>query len=771
MKAIRPYRKVPKLLLPIFYTLLLLLTFSSDIHGQSRVVTGTVTDIVTGEVLIGATIASGPSAGTITDLSGTFELVLPTSEVELLVSYLGYRDLVVQLNELDNTKSLDLGLEKSQMILETTTITGSRYEKSLSRSAVSINVIQPQLLDNTNTTNIDKLLDKIPGVQMIDGQANIRGGSGYSYGAGSRVLLLIDDVPAFQADAGRPLWDDIPVENIAQVEVLKGASSAMYGSAALNGVVNIRTGYATSDPVTKAAVAYTHYGNPKDLEKKWWDSPPSKYNLSLLHKRKVGKLDVVANGFYENFSSYYKDAFKEKYRLSANIKYRFSDKISLTLNTMYNYKDDLSHLLWSNARNEAYQGWEGTSTVGTTKRFYLDPQLTIYDGKSNKHKFLSRYYCINNGNENGQATNSDNWFIEYQYTSKLPLWEVDLTAGLSSYFTNSNSELFGQVDLSSTNLAAFVQLEKDFTESLTLAVGSRVESNIQSSPEVFLGDTIPDGRVSETRVVSRVGSNYKIAEGTFIRGSWGMGYRYPSLAERFIITDLGGFFILPNPQLQSETGWTTELGVKQILAIGDFQGFIDLSFFRSQYNDMMEFTFGEFNGQSGFQSQNVGNTVINGFEINLIGQFGLAGLPLNVLAGYTFIDPRYRDFEDNVAIRQSITRPITSASDANFLKYRNRHNAKMDIESARDGLNIGLAINYSSVMITMDQFLSNLNEIEFYRAANPNGYMKLDARCSVPWRGIKISLLAENLLNSEYAVRPGVLEAPRNYSMRLDMKF
>ena len=45
-------------------------------------------------------------------------------------------------------------------------------------------------------------LVKIPGVAVVDGQASIRGGSGFAYGAGTRVLILVDDIPALQVDAG-----------------------------------------------------------------------------------------------------------------------------------------------------------------------------------------------------------------------------------------------------------------------------------------------------------------------------------------------------------------------------------------------------------------------------------------------------------------------------------------------------------------------------------------------------------------------------------------
>jgi Outer membrane receptor for ferrienterochelin and colicins len=62
------------------------------------------------------------------------------------------------------------------------------------------------------------------------------------------VLLLLDDIPVLQPDAGTPNWDDLPVENIAQIEVIKGAASALYGSSAMNGIVNVRTAYAGSEP-------------------------------------------------------------------------------------------------------------------------------------------------------------------------------------------------------------------------------------------------------------------------------------------------------------------------------------------------------------------------------------------------------------------------------------------------------------------------------------------------------------------------------------------
>src|SRR5256886_14181134 len=72
-------------------------------------------------------------------------------------------------------------------------------------------------------------------------RSNIRGSTGYVQGLGSRVLLLVDGVPANQGDRGGINWDLVPLDRVERVEGVKGAGSSLYGSAALGGVVNLIT--------------------------------------------------------------------------------------------------------------------------------------------------------------------------------------------------------------------------------------------------------------------------------------------------------------------------------------------------------------------------------------------------------------------------------------------------------------------------------------------------------------------------------------------------
>src|SRR5207249_8876710 len=79
------------------------------------------------------------------------------------------------------------------------------------------------------------------GVQFLYGQVNIRGSTGYVQGLGSRVLLLVDGVPANQGDRGGINWDLVPLDEVQRVEIVKGAGSSLYGSAALGAAVNLLT--------------------------------------------------------------------------------------------------------------------------------------------------------------------------------------------------------------------------------------------------------------------------------------------------------------------------------------------------------------------------------------------------------------------------------------------------------------------------------------------------------------------------------------------------
>jgi iron complex outermembrane receptor protein len=77
-------------------------------------------------------------------------------------------------------------------------------------------------------------------------------------------------------------------------------------------------------------------------------------------------------------------------------------------------------------------------------------------------------------------------------------------------------------------------------------------------------------------------------------------------------------------------------------------------------------------------------------------------------------------------------------------------------------------------MVAIDRFLGDLTNnghITRWREANPDGYLVFDARTSYQITdGLKASLILRNIFNEEYTKRPGLLESPRNITLRLDYR-
>lgn len=779
----------------IAFLLLNCLIFNA-LTAQDATLTGKLTDAKTGDALPGATVKSGQT-GAATDFEGRYSFSLPAGEQTVIFSFTGYESRTEKISlRPGETRSFDLQLTEAENLLTTATVTAGRFEKPLGEVTVSLEVIKPKLLQSTNTTQVDQVLEKVPGVSMIDGQANIRGGAGYSFGAGSRVLLLIDDLPALQADAGLANWADVPVENIAQIEVLKGAASALYGSSAMNGIINIRTGFAKNEPETQAAVFYQFWNDPADERKKWWGKDdswtrthndsflvnlPFQTGFSFAHRQKMGKLDVAVGTFGLFQNSFERDNYKRYARLTPNFRYRATERLTLGLNMNFNAGRSGDFFLWAGDTSLALQaGLNSQSKSVGRLRYTIDPSAIYSDQFGNRHKLLGRLYSIKNNNDRDQSNQSKTWYGEYQIQRNLEKTGLVITAGVVGYWSGIQAKLYGDTLYTSTNQAGYLQFDQKLARRLNLTAGVRYERFTLKRPEI-LGtkiiqngilretryDTLVGGKEVEARPVFRVGANYRFGAATYLRASWGQGYRFPTIAEKFITTDFGLASVLPNPKLVSESGWTSEIGLKQGFKISDWRGFLDVTGFVSEYTDMMEFTFGIIFPWfiPSFSSENVGNTQIRGLETVIAGQGKIGEVSTTLLAGYTYIEPKFRGWVADDT--------LTSSVGYNVLKYRFRHTLKFDAESTWKKISLGLSVLRNSNMEAIDRiFEAAIPGVGHFRREHNQGYEIVDARLGLHFsKKYKLSLLCQNLLNEEYSVRPGALDAPRSFTLRLDGNF
>ncbi len=851
-----------------YFLLLALSSISFNIYSQNGKLSGKVSE-ENGEALISANVVIDVSKGqaAITDFDGNYEIKdLPAGTYEVLYKYVGKTEQKISVTIVaGETKTQNVVLKEKASMIDVVVVTGSKYEKKMSEETVSMDVIKGSSLQSQNITSLDGGMARVPGVTIADGQVNIRGGAGWSYGAGSRVQVLVDDLPLLTADANDAKWSIVPMENVEQVEVIKGAASALYGSGALNGIVNVRTAYPVNEPYTKVSTYFGIMGPPSKTPKMaWWGSNnPIGGGVNFAHRQKFGQNDLVLGGAFDNSTGYLDSSDGHAVRGNVKFRHRFAKVpgLNMGINVSGYYSWGKTFFFWNgygnvdmgggnikNVDSLAYKPFPNTITQYKTYRFTVDPFIDYYDKKNNHIRFTARFFNATNTNNTGQGSVPNVYYAELQYHRKFEFKKFDfnIVGGAVSNYGDVNppkgatGSLFGKN--TSYNFSVYAQTDFKFFKKLNITLGARWE---YFQMKHYVTDSTVAINGADTSVtysqrhedqnslkqlpypLFRIGINYQAAEATFIRASFGQGFRYPTIAERYITTSVGPLTIASNPKLNPEKGYSAEIGLKQGFKLGkNWTGFGDVAFFWNQYEDMMEFTFGQFgpaadwfnlskNFGFGFSSQNVGKTRILGTEIIFGGQGSIGPVGLSFVTGYNFIDPRSLNWKDTITLYNyegikltnqgtainaynqannpdgltSITYAQTSTSSTNILKYRHRHSFKFDVTLTYKGIEWNTNLQYDSYMENVDYaFISPL-----FKLLGPTAFGGLEqyrkqkeataigkGRGDIVWnmhlaynfqQGVRIAFIVKNMLNWEYTPRPAYLEAPRNYTFQLSYTF
>ena len=755
---------------------------------------GKVLDKSNMEPLIGVTILLDGNGVTSTDLDGHFKLNVTPGEHTISCSFIGYdKQSVSHFFAKDETKEQTILLSENIELIETVVVSAGKFEQRVEETTVSIEVIKSSFIEDKNTTNIQTAIDLVPGVNMTDGQANIRGGSGWSYGAGTRVQVLVDDMPLISGDAGQAQWSLISTENINQVEIIKGASSALYGSSALNGVINIRTAYPSEKPETKINFHSGIYHNAERQSLNWWgDDQRNIKGIDFLHKRKIGNLDLVVGGFLLDDDGYRYDEVTNRQRVNFNTRYKSQkvEGLSYGVNANFLFNTTASALIWQSYEN-AYIPLDSSVTKTSGDVFNIDPFVTYINPSNNdKHRLQTRYMKVINDNETkndptGQDNQSQTYYTEYQYQKQFESIQLNWTSGVLNEYVDAEAELFNGKNYRINN-AIYTQLDKKLADRVNLSFGARYERFSLNTSESYVidGDTI--NSFVAAKPVFRAGINYQLAKGTFLRSSWGQGYRFPSIAELFIKTEVASnIYVFQNPNLKPEEGWSSEIAIKQGFSLGNWKGYIDIAAFIMEYKNMMEFSFGQWEEATvdnlgvGFRSINIGDTEISGLEFTLATNGNFQQSQLNLVGGYTYINaiPKNPNESYNQDVNGTdLNYYNTSSLDSTtlFLKYRHEHVVKLDVEYKNPRFSIGTSFKYNSFMKNIDKiFVSEDFEnlvvpgIPESRRLLSNGDFIVDARIMIPLNEqTTVSILSNNLLNREYQTRPANLMPPRTVSLK-----
>ncbi|MCH8545218.1 MAG: TonB-dependent receptor [Cryomorphaceae bacterium] len=713
---------------------------------------------------------------TITNTDGEFSFSLGRrfNMFTVQIRHIGYYQQSKSLNLDSNLTTLSFTLQPLDTELPGIVVSAGRTEQRLEETTVSVMAVPASLVKNKNPTDIQQTMDQVPGVNVTEGQVNIRSGSGWSYGAGTRVLTLIDDLPLISPDANQILWPLVPFESLEQMEVLKGASSALYGSSALNGVINVRT-RSPFEKKTYANVFLGMYDAPAQNEWQWWDQPLLFSGLQVSHsnhynlgKGKLGYL-VGVNGLQDpgfrwnavdnRMRTHWKTAYKQK--LSAN---RF---LEMGINGTVSHRKSGEALIWESGSNP-YMAQDSSVTVTNGVTYFIDPYLEIsYGNESIQHsdKLQLRFLSIDNvasDKVNRFDNASRSQLIQYQHQAKFD--RSTITAGVFGLFSDTESEIFG--NHIAANQAIFLQ--GDFPwKRWNFSAGARYEY-------------FQVNEINQEQPVFRAGANYALTKSTNIFSNYGEGFRFPSIAELYTETNVGAINIFPAQNLRPEFGQTMEFGVKQLIGNDVFKSRMEVAAYYMRFTDMIEFMFsnwgnsGVFFNDLGFSSVNVGDVSISGIEWSYAGSLDLPKQQWQFLVGYTYANPIVRNPEEQLVDGRNITYKSTSSDTSNVLKYRYKHLVRADIQCKLfDVLRIGGSVRYNDFMQAIDQAFNTLiPDVRSTRERLNTGDLFIDVRVGYQLnKNVSMNLICDNLLNREVMIRPAMMGMPRRFMVQMILDY
>ena len=543
--------------------------------AQTGVVFGTVRDSSRRPLPNALVQALGTGAAVTTDSTGAYRLVVSRGVVVVRVELVGFGSRVDSLRldadslRHDVTLAVFRGVPLNEvplppptMVDDTTTlspvvVTGAKRSQLLDQAITTIVVMESQQLAARAVNTIDEAIDKAPGVLFLNGQVNIRGSTGYVQGLGSRVLLLVDGVPSNQGDRGGINWDLVPVDDIVRVEIVKGAGSSLYGSAALGGVINLITREIQPGTHGRVRVTGGAYADPPHDVWAFRDDLGMQQRIDGFVSHGTGRIGGSLSGAYQHSGGYREQDERERWSVAGKARWQTANlRTTLDMSGAWTHDDYEVPLLWCTSggcdtRGQSYQPFR-VDTAGFGDRTVSDKgyvQAFVRATPSERLQWQARLSWLRthftdyqrSGND---AALSNRYGLEIRGAVSPPDEAVTTTVGVEASHADVESDIFGTH--TQGEYAAFGESELRLG-STRLTAGARID---------FLA---VDGG-SLTGVLSpRVGAVFNSGLGA-TRLSAGRGFRAPSLAERFVTTFVGGFTVVPNPGLESETAWSFEVG-------------------------------------------------------------------------------------------------------------------------------------------------------------------------------------------------------------------
>lgn len=568
-------------------------SFAFELKDTDANVIGHVTDKDTKEHLSYVTIlVKGTTIGTTTDDTGHYFLKnLPEGTFTLEVRSVGYRTETRTVNLVKGkTLELNFEIEEDRVALDGVVVSANRNETTRRMAPTLVNVLPMKTFENTNSTCLAQGLNFQPGVRVENNCQNC----GYQQVRingldGPYTQILIDSRPIFSALAGVYGLEQIPANMIDRVEVMRGGGSALFGSSAIAGTINI----ITKEPSRNSAQfshTLTGIGDASVFENN------TTLNASLVSDNQKLGLAVFGQNRERAGYDHDGDGFTELPELKnqtvglrSYIKTGDYSKITVEYHHMQEFRRGGDRLDRPAHESLIAEQLQHSINTGGVKFDMFSPderhRLGIYT--SAQHIDRDSYY---GGGEDLEEklksygnTTDMTWVAGAQYSynfDRCLFMPATLTLGSEYNQDNLKDNMWGReryIDQKVRTISAFLQNEWK-NEKWSLLVGGRLDKHSMLDKPVFS---------------PRANLRFNPTEDISLRASYSFGFRAPqAFDEDLHIDNVGGTvsMIQLAEDLKEEKSQSISLSADMYHNWGDWQGNLLLEGFYTNISDVFALT-------------------------------------------------------------------------------------------------------------------------------------------------------------------------------------
>lgn len=508
-----------------------------------------------------------------------------------------FRSIMAVLGLLISSQVLASEVKGQAQVMDEVVVTATYMAEPLSKASASVAVVTAEEIAARGATRLDEVLQDVVGLHVVSsGSAGSLASASIRGSEASQVLVLIDGIRLNSPQNGQLDLNQLPValNEIERIEVLRGAASALYGSNALGGVINIITRSPEETPSSQAGLTVGEHNSRI---------------ASGSTSRRVGNIRYRLGAESQTSDGYRKNSDYDQFSVNGLFGYSPTKDVDLELSVYHlDYESSIP----------GSEVWPSPNANQEDKRTVASVKLEAPVGPV---KIMARgvYEYHRNDYEN------PDFFVDETHKIDTYGAELHIEKKCDKHTLLLGADYYNDV-LDSTNIgredqghgAIFGQLQADLPADMTLLVGLRYDIHSDFDNELS----------------PRVALHTALTDSTRVRLSASKAFRAPTLNDLYWPED---FFSKGNPDLHPETAWEYELALDQ--ALGD-RGRFSLAGFLRDAKDLISWQPDEY---FVYSPVNVNDARIWGVEVD--GQYALCRF-VTVGGNYTYLHPKDRDTDE-----------------------------------------------------------------------------------------------------------------------------